>query len=484
MLTVLKRGLTSCLNTPIHRLNSPQTDVTLLCWVQSVRKHKNIFFVDLSDGLSSHRLQAVIPADKLDPQGIPLSVGCSLRINGDLVPSPGKNQKLELVTKQFSVLGKCDLSDYPFRPRNKYNVDFERGLQHLRPRLEKYAAVHRVRNKLIHAMHSYFQDLEFCQVQTPILTTNDCEGAGETFLVHHVDDLKQVPASQVTPQSIPDNTENENRGLRMQPTYFPSQCHLTVSSQLHLEALMHSISRVYTIQTAFRAENASSRKHLCEFAMLEAELVIESVDGLIDLIEGLINRAWQEVCQMGEFKTVGEEWRDTVDAVLKNRFIRMTYDDALEELKVLLILSVLDKKFQHPLKWGEDFKVEHENALLDIYAERPIVVTHFPSIIKPFYMLERDGTYGPVAECFDLLLPIGGEAVGGSMRETDRTKLLEVIEKAGLKGLEWYVQLREFGTIPHGGFGLGVDRLLQYFTNTHNIKDAVPFPRWQRHCQA
>ncbi|OQR72417.1 putative asparagine--tRNA ligase [Tropilaelaps mercedesae] len=472
--TILKRRLAHYLRTPIHNLVSPQTDVSLLCWVRSVRKHKDIIFVDLSDGLSSHRLQAVIHASLWDPKKAPISAGCSVRISGDLVQSPGQNQQLELVTKELDLVGECDAAKYPFRPRKTYNIDLERNFQHLRPRMEKYAAVHRVRNRLTQAAHAYFQELDFCQIQTPILTTNDCEGAGETFLVNHIDDLKPTSPSPPTPPSSLEKVAPKSPAPP--PTYFPSQCHLTVSSQLHLEALVHSISRVYTIQSAFRAENALSRKHLCEFTMLEVELVTESVDTIVSITEELIKRMWLSVREMEDFKTLGEDWRDAVDTALAKTFVRISYDDAVKELQ--------GKQLTHPLTWGCDFKVEHENLLLEFSQGRPLVITHFPAKIKPFYMATKDGEHGRLAECFDLLLPVGGEVVGGSMREMDRDKLLESIQQASIKGLEWYVELREFGSVPHGGFGLGVDRLLQYFTNTHNIKETVPFPRWQKHCQA
>ncbi|XP_028968424.1 probable asparagine--tRNA ligase, mitochondrial [Galendromus occidentalis] len=454
MFNHLRRSF-STLRTPIHRLSEPQKDVTLLCWVRTLRKHKDVVFADLSDGLSPKYLQAVFDAQRVSPD---LGVGCSLKVTGDLVESQGKSQRLELVPKTYEIIGKCNLVNYPFRPRREYPVAHERAHLHLRPRLRKFAALHRIRNDLTQSMHSFFQELDFCHIQTPIITSNDCEGAGEVFSISHPNDPKEKDSAE----------EKRN------PSYFPSRCHLTVSAQLHLEALVHSISRVYTVQPAFRAENALSRKHLCEFAMLEAELTVENLDELVRLSEGLIKHCWQAVRTSEDLKALkAEEWRDKLDEALQQGFLELSYGDAIKELK--------GRNFECPIEWGDDFKVEHEEFLVATVSKgRPVVVTRFPAKLKPFYMEKS----GETAECFDVLVPIGGEIVGGSLRETDLETLGTLIDDQKIEGLDWYLDLREYGSIPHGGFGLGIDRLMQYFTNTNSIKEIVAFPRWERHCQA
>ncbi|CAN8006784.1 unnamed protein product [Ixodes hexagonus] len=439
-------------------------------WVKALRKHKDVVFLDVSDGTVASKLQVVLPADNTRPE---LSCGSSVKVVGSLVPSRHKGQDLEIHADEVTVLGPCDVEKFPFRPRKDYAPDYIRGFLHLRPRLSREAALLRVRSAALAAVHSAFQTEGFFHIHTPVITSNDCEGGGDVFTVKPL-----KPASQGT---------EESKGTKEDAArehFFGGPAFLTVSGQLHLEAAAMSLSRVYTVSPTFRAENCNTRRHLCEFYMVEAEeAFVDSLDALLNRTESLVKTSFSHIVNSSEqdvnlvTREAPANHVNTVAAALEQPFLRLTYSECIGILK-----GANDQAFAHTVQWGDDLKTEHEEYIVKHCGNCPVFVTNFPASLKPFYM-KADST-GNMVEGFDLLAPFGGELCGGSLREDSYDILKEKMEALGMSdSFSWYLDLREFGSVAHGGFGLGFDRMLQYFLGIHNIKDVVTFPRWSRHCQ-
>uniref|UniRef100_A0A131Y9F1 asparagine--tRNA ligase n=1 Tax=Ixodes ricinus TaxID=34613 RepID=A0A131Y9F1_IXORI len=451
--------------------SKPDEKIEVKGWVKALRKHKDVVFLDVSDGTVASKLQVVLPADNMRPD---LSCGSSVSVVGSLVPSRHKAQDVEIHADEVTVLGPCDVEKFPFRPRKNYAPDYVRSFLHLRPRLSREAALLRVRSAALVAVHSAFQAEGFFHIHTPVITSNDCEGGGDVFSVKPL-----KPASPAT-----EELKGTKEDAAAREHFFGGPAFLTVSGQLHLEAAAMSLSRVYTVSPTFRAENCNTRRHLCEFCMVEAEeAFLDSLDALMDRTESLVKRSFNHILGSAE-EDVDLVTREapaghvkTVAAALDEPFPRLTYNECIENLK-----AADNRAFSHGVQWGDDLKTEHEEFIVKHCGNRPVFVTHFPASLKPFYM-KRDST-GNLVEAFDLLVPYGGELCGGSLREDNYEVLKERMEALGMSdNFSWYLDLREFGSVPHGGFGLGFDRMLQYFLGIHNIKDVVTFPRWSRHCQ-
>ncbi|ODN81801.1 asparagine-tRNA ligase [Cryptococcus amylolentus CBS 6039] len=455
-------------------------------WIKSVRGHRNVSFVELNDGSTSESLQAVLKG-KGKAEG--LGVGTSLSLKGRLEKSKGKGQDLELVINQAQVAGHCDAQLYPIQKKSLPPAVLRENA-HLRFRTTQTAAVMRIRDALVRDWHDWFEENEFVHIQTPLLTASDCEGAGEVFT------LKDHPAPTAPTSPQP---------------FFDHPVHLTVSGQLHLEAPTHSLSRTYTLSPAFRAEPSLTSRHLSEFYMMEGEVAwVESLDGLLDVVEDGVRSVVSKI--LGQSKR-GERLRRDLEAVshsiqesegdeatLEERledplarlrhivaqpFTRITYSSALELIATLHTKSP-DVVSPAP-PWGEGISTEHEKLLAEHF-NGPLFVTRYPKSLKPFYMLPTSTSSQSdqqTVECFDLLFPSWGEMAGGSLREYRLDHLTRAISDAGMKPeeYEWYLDLRRYGTVPHGGWGMGWDRWVGWVTGLGNVRDVVPYPRWKGHCK-
>ncbi|XP_043252996.1 probable asparagine--tRNA ligase, mitochondrial [Colletes gigas] len=424
--------------------------IKLQGWVKAVRKMKNSVFVDLNDG-SSKILQIVIPKDKKPDK---LSYGSSIKAEGTLVLA--ENGSIELHANDVTVIGTCDvMAGYPFAPRKVYSDEYVRKYLHLRPRTKSFSSLLRLRSSASTAIVNYFQSRNFINVHTPILTSNDCEGAGELFLV------KPHSAKLLKRKDVSDDE-----------SYFNTRTFLTVSGQLHLETVARALLKVYNFGPAFRAENSKSRLHLSEFYMLEAEMAfIDNIDDIMDEVEQLITYVTKDMIEncTSDIRTIGghePKW-------LNQKFIRITYDDAIK------ILENNVEQFGQPIAYGCPLTKEHELFLVEYHNNIPTFVINWPKEIKPFYMKECNDDTSKVA-AMDLLVPEVGELVGGSIREDDYEKLKSKLPLAS--NLSWYLELRQYGNVTTGGFGMGFERFLQSLLGISNIKDTIAFPRWPHNC--
>ncbi|XP_064636120.1 asparaginyl-tRNA synthetase-like [Lineus longissimus] len=360
----------------------------------------------------------------------------------------------------------------------RHPPDFIRKHQHLRPRTNIFSSLLRIRNTASQALHQYFQENGFCEVHTPIITTNDCEGAGEVFGVEPLDRslVNDLDSAET------DEMSSDDEGDKLKH-FFKNPAFLTVSGQLHLETVNGGFSKVYTFGPTFRAENSLTRNHLSEFYMLEAEIAfIYQLEDLMVIMEDLIKKTTETILARSAedvnlfFKHVSPKKKELVKKMLKSPFMRISYTDAVE------LLQNKVQKFQFKPEWGEDLKKEHERFLTHYFGDIPVFVTEFPARIKPFYAKLNDDNCNTAA-AVDLLFPEVGEVFGGSLREDNFETLEKRLQLLGLvEGYQWYLDLRRFGSAPHGGFGMGFERYLQYLLGVSNIRDVIPFPRWPKHC--
>ncbi|XP_045453585.1 probable asparagine--tRNA ligase, mitochondrial [Melitaea cinxia] len=419
-------------------------------WVKSLRVQKEFIFADVNDGSCAQKLQIVIPKNlKIDDN---LTYGSSVHITGKLSKSP--RGQLELVADNVNVIGKCVVLDgYPFNPRTIHPPEYIRQFLHLRSRTNYTAALLRVRHALTNHIHNYFVKKNYIHIHTPILTSNDCEGAGEVFKVQ------------------PDNEETVKammqEGKSVDSVYFGTKTYLTVSGQLHLEAICRGMGNVYTLGPTFRAENSKSRLHLSEFYMLETEIAFcDSIEKLQNVIEDLLKYIFIETRNTNEADLFLIDKSNKTPEWLNKQFVTLSYDEA----RSILSAKGLDVT-------EEGINKEQELTLVD-HCQAPVFIVHWPKNLKSFYMKESPLDNNNV-DALDLLAPLTGEIVGGSLREDDYEKLNA---KLPSDALSWYLELRKFGNIPTGGFGLGLERILQVLCNIPNIKDTLPFPRWPHNC--
>ncbi|KAL5522418.1 hypothetical protein ACEPAG_8434 [Sanghuangporus baumii] len=444
-------------------LSSQQTrspsQIQVCGWVKSVRRQKNVSFAVVSDGSSTRGLQAVFRKEVV-PEG--LNNGCSVRLHGKLTKSLGAEQDQELLVELAEIVGQCNPDTYPIQ-KQSLTVDYLRDHCHLRARTDKIGQMLRIRDYLSHAINSYFESQGFMSVQTPIITSSDCEGAGETF---------SVSASESSARE-----DDENGSDAASRHFFHKEAYLTVSSQLHLEALAHARSRVYTLSPTFRAERSQTSRHLAEFWMLEAEWTfVQRVEELCDVVEDMVKHAVLAVIAQegGEEPELGTRATDAF--ALQKPWARMTYADAVQKLRAAYEQD--RTLFAFPPEWGKGLQSEHEKWLAHM-TDGPVFVTDYPALLKPFYMrLNEDGK---TVACFDLLVSGIGELVGGSIREERLDYLDEAMKRHGLIGREeydWYRDLRKYGGAPHGGFGLGFERLVSAIAGIPNIRECIAMPRW------
>lgn len=427
-------------------------------WVRSIRSQKSNLFLHLNDGSSLQSLQVVASPELNDPS---LTFGSAVEVTGVLKKSPHRNQPVELEADQIHVVGECNPVDFPFKTKERHSLEYIRQFPHLRCRTNAFSSLLRVRSEATTAIHSYFKENGFVQIHTPVITSNDCEGAGELF--------------QVEPSSA-EVEEGEN--------FFSVPAFLTVSGQLHLEVMSGAFSRVYTFGPTFRAENSQSRRHLAEFHMVEAEVSFtESLEDLTKVMEDMFRSATEHVlAHCAEdvdlfHKHVTPGHRNAVDFMLKKRFPVITYSEAID------ILNRSSQKFAFPTHWGCDLQTEHEKYLVKHCGNIPVFVTDYPYDLKPFYARDNKDHPQHTAAAVDLLVPGVGELCGGSLREERLDLLRARLEEVGLEDTySWYLDLRRFGSVPHGGFGLGFERYLQCILGVDSIKDVIPFPRFSHSC--
>lgn len=435
-------------------------------WVRTRRDSKGGFsFIEINDGSCFRSIQVVANQDLANYQSeiLKLTPGCSVIVRGRLVPSPAKGQAVEMAAEQVAVVGWVeDPLTYPIAKKG-HTMEFLRSVAHLRPRTNTFGAVARVRHTLSQATHRFFHNEGFFWVHTPIITASDCEGAGELFRVSTLDfmNLPKTPDGQID----------------FHKDFFAKQSYLTVSGQLNVESYCLALSKVYTFGPTFRAENSNTPRHLAEFWMIEPEIAFADLKADAELAERFLRYIF-EAClkenpdDMKFFEErVDKACRERVEKFLSQSFETMDYTDAIGALQKS------GKTFEFPVSWGMDLQTEHERWLSEIHVQRPVVVMNYPKDIKAFYMkLNPDEK---TVAAMDVLAPGIGEIIGGSQRE-DRLDILDLRMKAsGLNPSDywWYRDLRRYGSVPHAGFGLGLERALAYLTGMSNVRDLIAFPR-------
>jgi asparaginyl-tRNA synthetase len=440
--------------------------VTVRGWVRTRRDSKaGISFINVHDGSCFEAVQAVVPAElpNYSNEVQKLTTGCSVAVTGVVVPSQGQGQSFELQATKVHVYGWVEDPDtYPMAPK-RHSMEYLREYSHLRPRTNITGAVMRVRNTLSQAIHRFFHENGYLWVSTPIITTSDCEGAGEMFRVSTLD-LLNVP-------------KTDKGDVDFSQDFFGKEAFLTVSGQLNVESYACSLSKVYTFGPTFRAENSNTSRHLSEFWMVEPELAFASLDDVADLAEDMLKYVFKAVLQERpddmEFfaKRINSEAVSRLEAIVNSNFVHMDYTDAIE------ILKSCGKKFEYPVEWGVDLQSEHERYLAEEHVGAPIILKNYPRDIKAFYMRQNED--GKTVAAMDVLAPGIGEIIGGSAREERLDILDKRIEEMNLpmEEYEFYRDLRRYGTVPHAGFGLGFERLVAYVTGVQNIRDVIPFPR-------
>lgn len=452
-------------------------EVTVMGWVRSFRNNQ---FIALNDGSTNSNLQVVaelgrFPEDLLKR----ITISASLKVAGAIIPSQGKGQKIELKAVSIDILGDSDAEKYPLQPK-KHSLEFLREIAHLRFRTNTFGAVFRVRHSLAFAIHRFFNERGFVYLHTPIITASDAEGAGEMFRV-----------TTLPPQNPP---LTEDGAVNYKEDFFGRATNLTVSGQLEGELGATALGDIYTFGPTFRAENSNTPRHLAEFWMIEPEMAFCDLEDNMNLAEEFIKyiiayaleqnrddlaflaqRLADEEKQLPQDKRSELGLLEKLDFVLKNRFERVTYTQAIDIL--LQSPAYKKKKFQYEVKWGIDMQSEHERYLVEKHFKKPVIVTDYPRDIKAFYMRSNDD--GKTVAAMDILAPGIGEIVGGSQREERMDVLLKRMEDMHVPAddLWWYLDTRRFGTVPHAGFGLGFERMVQFVTGMTNIRDTIAFPR-------
>ncbi len=445
-------------------LMKPDTENrTVYGWVRTKRDSKNVCFFELSDGSCLKNLQVIVDKEKYNPEDIlaRITTGAGVEVDGMLVESPGANQSVELQASEIRVLGEAPAESYPLQ-KKRHSFEFLREIAHLRPRTNALGAVTRVRSTASYAVHKFFQERGFYYIHTPIISASDCEGAGEMFQVTTMD-LENIP--------------KEDGAVDYSKDFFGKSASLTVSGQLEAEIYALSHSNVYTFGPTFRAENSNTARHLAEFWMIEPEMAFCALEGNMDTAEDFIKYVIDYVLEhcaedMELFnKFIEKGIIDSLKSIVNSEFKRITYTEAMKELEKS------SDKFEFKPSWGVDLQSEHEKYLTEQVFKGPVIVTDYPRDIKAFYMKLNDD--GKTVRAMDILVPRLGEIIGGSQREDDLQRLTSRIEEMGLEKDDywWYLDLRRYGSVPHSGFGLGFERLIQYMTGMQNIRDVIPFPR-------
>ena len=449
-------------------------EVTVMGWVRTKRGSKAVNFIALNDGSTIKNVQVVADVEKFDPETMKLiTTGACISVTGKMVESIGAGQSVEVQAESIKVFGDCP-ADYPMQKKGQ-SFEYMRQHAHMRLRTNTFGAVMRIRHNMAMAIHTYFHQHEYFYFHTPIITASDCEGAGQMF--------------QVTTKNLYDLKKDENGSIIYDDDFFGKQTSLTVSGQLEGELGATALGQIYTFGPTFRAENSNTPRHLAEFWMVEPEVAFIDLNDLMTLEEDFIKYCvkWAlDNCKDDlEFlnKMIDKGLIERLESVLKSDFVRLPYT---EGIKILQQAIKDGKKFEFPCNWGDDLASEHERYLVEEHFKRPVIMTNYPKKIKAFYM--KIDEQKPVldgkemeetVQGTDVLFPQIGEIIGGSVREEDYSKLTNEINERNIpmKDMWWYLDTRKFGSCPHGGFGLGFERLILFVTGMQNIRDVIPFPR-------
>ena len=456
-------------------------DILVNGWVRSKRGSKGIFFIALNDGSTIKNIQIVGDEANFDADMLKqITTGACLAVTGKLVESPAAGQASEIQATQIEVLGTCG-ADYPMQKKGQ-TFEYMRQHAHMRLRTNTFGAVMRIRHNMAMAIHTYFHEHGYFYFHTPLITASDCEGAGQMF--------------QVTTKNLYDLKKDENGSIIYSDDFFGKQASLTVSGQLEGELGATALGAIYTFGPTFRAENSNTPRHLAEFWMVEPEACFIDLNDLMNLEEDFIKYCvrWAlDHCKDDlEFlnKMIDKGLIERLEGVLKETFVRLSYTEGIEILQKAIAEG--KKQFEFPCNWGDDLASEHERYLVEEYFQKPVIMTHYPKKIKAFYMKideEKPVFNGEEMEetvqGTDVLFPQIGEIIGGSVREENYDKLVNEIETRGIpmKDMWWYLDTRRFGSCPHGGFGLGFERLILFITGMANIRDVIPFPRTPKNAE-
>jgi asparaginyl-tRNA synthetase len=433
-------------------------------WVRTRRDSKSGFsFIEINDGSSQGNVQVIAEAALPNYESTvkKLTTGASVTIEGEVRASPAQGQPTEVLAKTITVHGGAPAESYPLQKKN-HSFEFLRTIAHLRPRTNTFGAIARIRNHVSFSIHQFFQERGFLYIHTPIVTSSDCEGAGQLFRVTTIDPAKPP---------------RENGAIDYAQDFFARPTFLTVSGQLQVESYACALGKVYTFGPTFRAENSNTSRHLAEFWMIEPEMAFYDLDDNMTLAEEFLKRLIKDVLDgcPEDMKFLNTRI-DTgivarLEAVLNTPFTRIPYTEAIGRLEKSGVA------FEHPVSWGVDLQSEHERWLTEEAIKGPVILHDYPRTLKPFYMRVNDD--GKTVRAMDVLVPHVGEVIGGSQREERLEMLQERMKEQGLDvaHYQWYLDLRRFGTVPHSGFGLGLERIVHFITGMGNIRDVIPFPR-------
>ena len=452
--------------------SEPGARVLAKGWVRTKRGNKQVKFIALNDGSTIHNIQIVAEAERFDEELLKrITTGASLAVSGQLVASMGSGQAVEIQADEIEVLGDCDPMRFPLQKKDT-TLEYLRSVAHMRLRTNTFGAVLRIRNAMAFAIHKFFNEKGFVYLHTPLITESDAEGAGDMFQVTTMD-LKSIPL-------------DKKGNVDFSKDFFGKKTSLTVSGQLEGELGATAVGEIYTFGPTFRAENSNTPRHLAEFWMIEPEMAFYDIEDNMVLAEEFVKYLVQYALDncMDDLKFLNDKYDDglieRMRSVLGIAFERVTYTRAVEILEKAIADGV---QFEYPVHWGTDFQSEHERYLVEKYFRKPVILIDFPKDIKAFYMKQNED--GRTVRGMDVLFPKIGEIIGGSEREASLEKLEQRIDELGMsrKNLEWYIDTRRYGSVPHSGFGLGFERLLLFVTGMANIRDVIPFPRTPKNAE-
>ncbi len=466
-------------------MQASDNEITVMGWVRTKRGSKNVTFIALNDGSTISNLQLVIDNSVIAEDRLSLMhAGASLWATGKLVASMGSGQSVEFAVNDIGLFGPANPDEYPLQPK-KHSLEFLREISHLRFRTNTFGAVMRLRHAMVFGIHKFFNEHGFVNIHTPLITASDAEGAGEMF--------------QVTTLDIANPPRAEEGNVDYTKDFFGKPTNLTVSGQLEGELAATALGKIYTFGPTFRAENSNTTRHLAEFWMIEPEIAFFDINDNMDLAEEMLKyliRYALDNC-MDDLQFLSKRLQDEekgkkedersmeliskLHFVLEHEFVRLTYTEAIDILRD----SNYNKKgkFIYPITgWGVDLQSEHERYLVEKHFKKPVILTDYPKEIKAFYMKQNDDC--KTVRAMDVLFPGIGEIIGGSERETDLNKLLARMDEVGIPkaSMDWYLDSRRFGSVPHSGYGLGFERLMLFITGMSNIRDVIAFPRTPKNC--
>lgn len=451
---------------------NPGQEVLAKGWVRTKRGNKQIKFIALNDGSTVNNIQVVADMTNFDEALIArITTGASISVTGNLIESVGSGQAVEIQAREIEVLGECDPVRYPLQKKNT-SLEYLRTVAHLRPRTNTFGAVLRIRHAMAFAIHKFFNDKGFVYLNTPLITESDAEGAGDMF--------------QVTTLNLENVPKKDNGTVDFSKDFFGKKTCLTVSGQLEGELGATGVGEIYTFGPTFRAENSNTPRHLAEFWMIEPGMAFYDINDNMELAEEFVKYLVQYALDncADDLRFLNDKYDDglieRLKSVLGIEFQRVTYTEAVEILEEAVRNG---QQFEYPVHWGTDFQSEHERFLVEKHFGKPVILIDFPKDIKAFYMKQNED--GKTVRGMDVLFPKIGEIIGGSEREASLEKLEQRIDELNMsrKNLEWYIDTRRYGTVPHSGFGLGFERLLLFVTGMANIRDVIPFPRTPKNAE-